>query len=77
MRGVALFVIGNAATLVADACLEGQLRSWLDRARFWHLVLQNGYLSLRDSADGIVGSLTYLIVDEPQGANISTDEKGG
>jgi hypothetical protein len=45
-----LFVIGNAATLIADACLKGELCSWLDRARFWHLVLQNGYLSLWDSA---------------------------
>ena len=59
-----LFVIGNAATLITDACLKGELCSWLDRARFWHLVLQNGYLSLWDSADRIVGSSTYLIVDE-------------
>ena len=63
--------------MVTDACLKGELRSWLDRARFWHLVLQNGNLALWDSADRIVGSLTYLIVDERQGANISTDEKGG
>jgi len=35
--------------------------------------LQNGYLSLRGIPDGIVGSLTYRIVDERQGANISTD----
>ena len=72
-----LFVLGNAATLVTDACLKGELCSWLDRARFWHLVLQNGYLSLRGIPDGIVGSLTYRIVDERQGANISTDEKEG
>jgi hypothetical protein len=30
-----LFVIGNAATLVADACLKGELCSWLDSTRFW------------------------------------------
>ena len=38
--------------------------------------LQNGYLSLRDRPDRIVGSLTYWIVDERQGTNISTNEKG-
>ena len=58
-----LFVIGDAATLVTDACLDGQLRSWFDRARFWHLVLQNSNLSLRGIPDRIVGSLTYRIVD--------------
>ena len=72
-----LFVIGNAATLIADAGLKGQFCGWLDRARFWHLILQNSYLSLRGIADCIVGSLTYRIVDERQGANISTDQKGG
>jgi hypothetical protein len=29
-----LFVIGNAATLITDACLKGELRSWLDRVSF-------------------------------------------
>ena len=64
-----LFVIGNAATLITDVGLKGQFCGWLDRARFWHLILQNSYLSLRGIPDGIVGSLTYRIVDERQGAN--------
>jgi hypothetical protein len=50
-----LFVIGNAATLITDAYLEGQLYSWLDRTGFWEYVLQNGYFSVRDIADCIVG----------------------
>jgi hypothetical protein len=55
-----LFVIGNAATLVTDACLKGQLCSWLDRTRFLEICIAE-WLSFLHGRSGLYRRLFVLL----------------
>ena len=66
-----LFIISDAAALIADARLEGLLESRFPRFR--EIIVHRGRGSFRRALNCIKGSLAYRVVTKFKGANINAD----
>ena len=63
-----LFVVSDAAALIADARLKGLLQSGLTRLR--EIIVHRGHGSFRRTLNCVEGSLAYRVVAKLKGANI-------
>src|SRR5215469_9410573 len=69
-----LFVVGDAATLIADSRLERLLGRRLPR--LWKIIVHSGHGAFRRTLNCVKGSLAYRVVTKSKGANINADHAG-
>jgi hypothetical protein len=69
-----LFVVSDAAALIADARCKGLLESRL--SRFRKIIVHRGHGSFRRALNCVKGSLAYRVVAKFKGANINAYHAG-
>lgn len=73
--GWRLFVVCDAAALIADARLKSLFRDRVGRTGFWKIIVNRGDASLRQVLNRFVRSLSYQVVFECQGTNINVQQR--